>query len=88
MKPPRPPRTRGTAHGTLRNVSCSRPTPPGPRDSTLPVELLLERQRVCWLLELRYGFPLLGEHLQALKEEDRSASEPSCAPTYMLVHWG
>lgn len=32
----------------------------------VPVELLLECQRVRWLLELGYGFPLLGEHLQAL----------------------
>lgn len=32
----------------------------------VPVELLLECQSVRWLLELGYGFPLLGEHLQAL----------------------
>lgn len=88
MKPPAPRGPGGppTAHSATRPAAG--PPPSGPRDSTLPVELLLERQRVCWLLELRYGFPLLGEHLQALKEEDRSSSEPSCAPTYMLVHWG
>lgn len=31
MKPPRPPRTRGAAHGTLRNTSCSRPAPLWPQ---------------------------------------------------------
>lgn len=66
-------------------TACSAPRPAasppssGPRDSTLPVELLLECQRVRWLLELGYGFPLLGEHLQALQEEDRSVSERGCA---------
>lgn len=62
----------------------------------LPVELLLECQRVRWLLELGYGFPLLGEHLQALQEENRRVSEWGCAPRdtaaqgvmHTLVHRG
>lgn len=38
---------------------------PAPRtaETPLPVEFLLKRQRVGWLLKLSYGLPLLGEHL-------------------------
>lgn len=41
------------------------PRPPAPRtaETPLPVEFLLKRQRVGWLLKLSYGLPLLGEHL-------------------------
>lgn len=64
----RPPGTAGrtcqvtatwTENGQQTEVS------PAPRtaETPLPVEFLLKRQRVGWLLKLSYGLPLLGEHL-------------------------
>lgn len=51
-----------TENGQQTEVS---PAPPAPRtaETPLPVEFLLKRQRVGWLLKLSYGLPLLGEHL-------------------------